>query len=250
MIPTRAIVRPPADTFPHALTRLDPPPPVDLELARQQHAAYEAALHECGLEVIALPPDAEHPDSVFVQDPVLVVDGRAIVCRSAAESRQGEADALVEVLRPHMDIVELQPPATLDGGDVLVTDGRVHVGLSTRSNGAACEQLERITGWPVTGIPLPDNLLHLLSGCTTLGANRLLVVESLAPLMPGFEHILVPGDEEHAANVLIVGHHAIVAAGYPKTAALVAQCGFEIHLAPMSEYEKRDGGVTCSSLLF
>jgi len=250
MIPTRAIVRPPGNTYPDSLTRLDPPPPVDLELARRQHAAYETALRECGLEVIALPPDPEHPDSVFVQDPVLVVDGCAIVCHSAAESRRGEADALVEVLRPHRDIVELRPPATLDGGDVLIADRRLYVGLSTRSNDAACEQLEEITGWPVTGIPLPDDLLHLLSGCTTLGANRLLVVESLAPLMPGFEHILVPGDEEPAANVLIVGHHAIVPAGYPKTAALVEQCGFEIHLAPMSEYEKRDGGVTCSSLLF
>jgi len=68
--------------------------------------------------------------------------------------------------------------------------------------------------------------------------------------MPGFEHILVPGDEEQAANVLIAGRHAIVPAGYPKTAAIVEQLGFEIHLVPMSEYEKRDGGVTCSSLLF
>jgi dimethylargininase len=250
MIPTHAIVRPPGDTYPNALTQLDPPPPVDLNLARQQHAAYEAALRACGLEVIALPPDPDHPDSVFVQDPVLVVDGRAIVCRSAAESRRGEADALVEVLRPHMEVVELQPPATLDGGDVLIADRRLYVGLSTRSNRAACEQLGEVTGWPVEGIPLPDDLLHLLSGCTRLGANRLLVVESLARLMPGFKHILVPGDEEQAANVFIVGHHAIVPAGYPKTATLVAQCGFEIHLVPMSEYEKRDGGVTCSALLF
>ena len=250
MLPTHAIVRPPGDTYPNALTRLDPPPRVDLELARQQHAAYEAALRKCGLEVIALPPDPEHPDSVFVQDPVLVADGRAIVCRSAAESRRGEVDALVEVLRPHMDIVELQPPATLDGGDVLIADRCLYVGLSTRSNRAAREQLGEITGWPVEGVPLPENLLHLLSGCTTLGANRLLVVDSLGPLMPGFEQFLVPGDEEQAANVLIVGHQAIVPAGYPKTAALVEQCGFAIHLAPMSEYEKRDGGVTCSSLLF
>ena len=250
MIPTHAIVRPPGDTYPNALTRLDPPPPVDLDLARRQHAAYETALRACRLEIIALPPNHEHPDSVFVQDPVLVVDGRAIVCRSAAESRRGEADALVEVLRSHMDIVELQPPATLDGGDVLIADRRLVVGLSTRSNRAACEQLEEIAGWPVTGIPLPDDLLHLLSGCTYLGENRLLVLESLAPLMTEFEPILVPGDEEQAANVLIIGLHAVIPAGYPKTAALVEQCGFEIHLVRMSEYEKRDGGVTCSSLLF
>ena len=61
-------------------------------------------------------------DSVFVQDPVLVVDGRAIVLLSAAESRRGEASSLVAALGHRLPIVALQPPATLDGGDVLITD--------------------------------------------------------------------------------------------------------------------------------
>lgn len=249
-MPWHAIVRPPGDSYPQALTLLDPPPPVDLALARQQHAIYKDALRAFGLDVIALPPDPNRPDAVFVQDPVLVVDGCAIVTRPATESRRGEAEALVEILEPHMPVAALQPPATLDGGDVLIADRHLYVGLSARSNRAACDQLAQITGWPVEGIPVPDALLHLLSGCTYLGDNCLLVTSSLAEAFPHFEHVIVPGEEAQAANVLIVGRHAMVPAGYPGTAALIQPFGFEIHLVEMSEFEKRDGGVTCSSLLF
>jgi dimethylargininase len=250
MTPTRALVRLPGDSYPQALTRLNPVPPVDLALAREQHAQYVDALRACGLAVIELPPDHDRPDAVFTQDPVLVVDGRAIVARPAVESRQREAGALVAVLERDLPSVELRPPATLDGGDVLITDERLYVGLSTRSNPAACEQLVEITGRPVDGVPVPEPLLHLLTGCTYLGENRLLVVESLAAAFGDFETIVVPDDEEPAANVLIVGRQAIVPAGYPKVAVLVERCGYQVHLVPIGEYEKRDGGVTCLSLLF
>ena len=247
---THAIVRPPGNSYPHAITRLNPPPAIDLTLAREQHAAYVAALRECDLDVIALPPDENHPDAVFTQDPVVVLEGCAIVTCAAAESRRGEGDALLTILAPHMPVAELAPPATLDGGDVLIADSCVYIGLSMRSNRDACKRLTSLIDRPVEGVHLSGDLLHLLSGCTYLGANRLLVVESLAEALSQFEPIIVPAEEAHAANVLIVGRHAIVPAGYPHTAALVERCGFQIHTVSIGEFEKRDGGVTCLSLLF
>ncbi|MBE3097241.1 MAG: dimethylargininase, partial [Planctomycetes bacterium] len=192
----------------------------------------------------------EHPDAVFVQDPVLVIDQRAIVLRSAAASRRGEAPALVAVLERHLPVVELRPPATLDGGDVLVTDRTLYVGLSTRSNREGCRQLEELTGRPVASVALPAGLLHLLSGCTWLGRDRLLAIDALAPAFPRFEAVLVPGGEAAAANVLVVGAHAIVPAGNPRVRALLEARGFAVHSVPCSEFEKRDGGVTCRALLF
>ena len=120
------------------MTAVVPPPAVDLALALAQHAAYVEALRACGLDVIDLPPDEDHPDAVFVQDPVLIAGGVAIRLRSAAPSRQGEADGLVEALCPYLPVRNLAAPATLDGGDVLVADDRLYVGLSSRSNRAGC----------------------------------------------------------------------------------------------------------------
>jgi dimethylargininase len=246
----RAIVRPPGLRYASALTRHDPPEPVDLTLALGQHRAYVAALGKCGVDVIELPPDDDHPDAVFVQDPVLLVDGRAVVLLSAEESRRGEAPPLVAALRPHVPVVALHPPATLDGGDVLVTDRTLFVGVSTRSNDEGCRQLASLTGRPVERVPLPAGLLHLLSGCTLVGRRVLLAVRSLAEAFPGYDIVTVPDDEARAANVLVLGRAVIVPEGCPNVAGILAKLGYTVHAVPCGEFEKRDGGVTCRALLF
>ena len=236
------------------MTRLDPPPPVDLALARAQHAGYVKALRGCRVEVTELPADDAHPDAVFVQDRILVVDGRAIVCPSAVESRRGEDGSLVAVLGPGLSLHQLLPPAFLDGGDILVAEDRVFVGLSERSNEAAVEQLASLLApnYFVESVRLPSDLLHLLSGCSYLGRGLLLATDSVRrlPFAGRFEIVLVSEDEALAANVLALGGDLVLPAGYPKTSARIAEHGLSVHEVPVSEFEKRDGGVTCLSLLF
>ena len=251
---TRAIVRAPGRSYPEALTRLEPRPGVDLELARRQHRGYVATLRHVGLEVTELPADDEHPDAVFVQDRVCVLDGRAIVGPSAVASRRGEAEALVEVLGRSYSVVELPAPSCLDWGDVLITEDVIFVGLSERSNEAAVEALREILGTErsVEGVSMPPGLLHLLSGCVYLGDRRLLAVRALEPFARarGFDVVPVAEAEPSAANVLIHGKHAVVPAGYPETTARLEGAGFRVQRISVSEFEKRDGGVTCLSVLY
>jgi dimethylargininase len=204
--------------------------------------------------VTELPPDDEHPDAVFVQDRVCVVDGRAIAGPSAVPSRRGETEAILEVLRPAYPIVELPSPASLDWGDVLISEDALFVGLSERSNEAAVEALRNVLGpgWTVEGVPLPPDLLHLLSGCCYLGNGRLLAVASLAAFARsrGFEVVPVAKTEPLAANVLIHDGWAVVPAGYPETSSGLAAAGFRVQRIAVSEFEKRDGGVTCLSVVY
>ena len=251
---TRAIVRGPGSSYPEALTRLEPRPEVDLELARRQHRGYVATLRHVGLEVLELPADDEHPDAVFVQDRVCVVDGRAIVGPSAVESRSGETDAIVEVLGRSYPVVELPSSARLDWGDALTTEDALFVGLSERSNQAAVDGLREILGpgRRVEGVPLPPDLLHLLSGCAYLGNGTLLAVNSLEEFgrSRGLRVVRVAASEPLAANVLAIGTDAIVPAGYPETAARIEQAGLRLRRISVGEFEKRDGGVTCLSVLY
>ncbi len=253
-IPTRALVRPPGATYPEALTRLDPRPPVDLELARRQHAGYVAALSSLGLDVTLIPADDTLPDSVFVQDPVCVLEGKAVVGSPAEEPRRGEAPALVAALARFFPVVEISPPAFLDWGDVLLAGDALFVGQSERSNATAVERLREIVGpgRTVEGVPVPPDLLHLLSGCTYLGDRTLLAVESLEEFARsrGFRVLPVPGHEAGAANVIVVGKDVIAPAGYPETHAQLEREGFRVHPVAIGEFEKRDGGVTCLSILF
>lgn len=252
-VPRRAIVRPPGETYSRALTRLDPAPPVDLGLARDQHAGYVAALRQCGMDVRILPSDDAHPDSVFVQDRVLVLDGRAIVCPSAVASRRGEEAELLSALDPALPVHQLVPPAFLDGGDVLITEDILFVGLSERSNRAAVDCLGALLAPArrVEGVAMPPDLLHLLSGCSYLGSGVLLASEAVRklPFASRFEIIPVPDEEVLAANVLGLGRDVVLPAGYPETDRRIAVHGFRVHAVAVSEFEKRDGGVTCLSLL-
>lgn len=250
----RALVRPPGVTYGDALTRIEPRPVVDWELARRQHRGYVAALRQAGLEVSELAADDEHPDAVFVQDRACILDGRAIVGPSAVASRSGETEAIVEVLGRSFPVVRLPSPACLDWGDALVTEDAVFVGLSERSNQAAVDSLREILGprRRVEGVPLPPDLLHLLSGCAYLGGRTLLAVGSLEGFArsEGLRVVRVSESEPLAANVLAVGTEAIVPAGYPETAARIEEAGFRLHRIAVSEFEKRDGGVTCLSIVY
>lgn len=236
------------------MTRLVVRPEVDLELARRQHKGYVATLRHAGLEVTELPPDDEHPDAVFVQDRICVVDGRAIVGPSAVPSRQGEAAPLIEVLARSYPVVELPPPAFLDWGDVLVTEDALYVGLSERSNRAAVDALCRLLspGRRVEGVPLPPGLLHLLSGCAYLGGGKLLAIGALEEFARsrGFQLVPVAEAEPLAANALVLGKRVVVPAGYPETAARIEKAGFRVQRISVGEFEKRDGGVTCLSVLY
>ena len=253
-MPTRAIVRVPGKNYPEALTGRRPRPVVDMDLARRQHKGYAATLRHVGLEVTEVPPDDERPDAVFVQDRVCVLDRRAIVGPSAVPSRRGEADALLDVLGRSYPIVELPPGAFLDWGDALITEDALFVGLSERSNERAVEALREVLGpsRTVNAVPLPPGLLHLLSGCSYLRDHRLLAVPALEPFARsnGFEVVPVAETEPAAANVLVHGEWAVVPTGYPETAARIAQAGFRVQRISVSEFEKRDGGVTCLSVLY
>ncbi len=249
-----ALVRPPGESFTRALTAQLPRPAIDVDLARRQHAEYCAALRTAGLELIQLPPDKDRPDACFVQDTAVISGDLAVIARFGVESRQGERDAIRQALRGHKRLAEIRPPATLEGGDVLTVGSRVFVGLSARTNRAGFAQLRdllELEGATVETLPVRESL-HLLSDCTYLGQGVLLATDAYADqaAFTGLDVIRVPSDEAYAANALGVGESVILAAGYPRTAALIQARGFEVLPVPLSEFAKADGGVTCLSLLF
>ncbi len=248
-----AIVRPPGESFVHAISGQVPPPKIDVNLARRQHAEYCAALRATGLELILLPPDEAHPDACFVQDTAVIFQDLAIVGRFGVESRQGEEETIRRALHGHKRVVNLRAPALIEGGDVLILGTRVWVGLSARTNRSGYAQLRELLeleGATVDTLPVPSGL-HLLSGCCTLGRGVLLATEIYAslPAFAGLDIITVPDGEAPAANALAVGSSVILPAGHPHTEAQIRARGFRVLPVPVTEFAKADGGVTCLSLL-
>src|SRR5215211_7561746 len=93
--------------------------PIDVEVARTQHHEYVLALKGLGCDVIELPAESDLPDSVFVEDTAFILPEMAVITRPGAESRRTETESIIRALTPLIELVRLQEPATLDGGDLL-----------------------------------------------------------------------------------------------------------------------------------
>jgi dimethylargininase len=232
--------------------------PIDVGLARRQHAAYETLLVELGCAVERLPEESELPDSVFVEDAAVVVDELAVITRPGAESRRGETASVATALARHRPLARIAAPATLDGGDVLRLGRRVFVGLSARSNGEGVAQLAALLeprGYEVKGVPL-DGCLHLKSAVTEVADGTLVInpawIDRAA--FAGYEQIEVDPSEPFAANVLRIpggeGEDVVVMpAAFPRTAERLVARGVRGRTLEVSEIAKAEGGVTCCSIL-
>src|SRR5437762_1660049 len=87
--------------------------PIDTARAAEQHRDYERCLEALGVRVISLPSEPSMPDSVFVEDPAIVLDEVAILCRTGAESRRREAESLAAALAPFRELKYIREPATI-----------------------------------------------------------------------------------------------------------------------------------------
>jgi dimethylargininase len=228
--------------------------PIELAKAREQHRAYEKLLEQLGARVISLPAEPGLPDSMFVEDPAIVLDELAVILPLGTASRRPEAAALAPALAKFRTLEYLALPGTLEGGDVLRIGRKLFVGLSKRSNAEGIRQLAAILPphhYEVIAVPV-TGCLHLKSAVTHLGRNTLLANCAwfdTAPLA-GHEWIDVDPAEPHAANALALGETIIFPASFPRTRARIEAHGFQVAALDISELQKAESGLTCSSLLF
>jgi dimethylargininase len=253
--------------------------------------------------VTALPADDRLPDCCFIEDTAVVVGSTAVVANIGAGPRQGEEAPVAAALQVRAalaraahnlhstsdehaaasdkqttapqprtqelgyQIRRLQPPATLDGGDVLQLPGGniILVGLSRRTNAEAVAQLAALLPQQrVLGVPVAHGL-HLKSACTALDGATLLCaddaagrsvrreLEKLGDVLPAnAQHVLV---EPAAANVLVLGaEDVVVASGLaPATHELLQRLtgerGMRMHACAFGEFAKADGSLTCCSII-
>jgi dimethylargininase len=227
---------------------------IDLALAVAQHRRYRDCLLELGLAVLTLPAEPDLPDSVFVEDPAVVVDEVAVILRMGAESRRAESESLAQALAPYRPLRRLREPATLEGGDVVRVGRRIYVGLSGRTNQAGIGQLAGELGplgYSVSAVEM-RGCLHLKSACCPLGDGLLLANREWIDPAPfaGLRIVDVAPGEPGAADVLALGNTVLIPAAFPATADCLARLGRQVIPLDVSELMKAEAGVTCMSIVF
>ena len=246
-----AIVRRPGPDSADGLTSSNLGKPDLVQLALE-HQAYIDALRSAGLDIIILKPAAGFPDAYFVEDVAVVTPEIGIITNPGAPSRQGEQASIEPYLAKYRSLRRIEPPGTVDGGDVLIVQERCFVGRSDRTNESGAGQLGEILsdyGYTLETIPV-TNGLHLKSSVSFLGQDTLLLTADYADhgAFRRFQKIVVDKDEQYAANALWVNERIFLAAGFRKTYEKLRQSGLDATQLDVREVAKMDGGLTCMSL--
>ena len=247
----RALVRRPSPSLADGLLTHIDRVPLDLDLAHRQWEAYVAALQAEGWETIEVPPAPECPDSVFVEDTVVMYDDLAVLTRPGADERKAEVAGTEQVLRElGYRIVRIESPGTLDGGDVLKHDGTVWVGLGGRTNQAGVDQLTAHLaplGARVVGVPL-TKALHLKSAVTALPDGTVVGWDDVVDDASVWASYLAVPEEPGSHVVLLDETTVLMSSAAPRTRALLEERGLRVVAVDVTEYEKLEGCVTCLSV--
>jgi len=249
---TKAIVRTPAISMVKGLTTSNEGQP-DHNIALLQHQAYVEALISCGLDLIILDPLEDYPDSVFVEDVAICTSKCAVIANPGAVSRKGEIVFIEPALSNSFSTIEfIKGQGTLDGGDVMMVGDHFFIGLSARTDRTGAGELINILskyGYSGSIIEI-DELLHLKTGTAYLEDNIMLIHEIFAdqPEFASYEKIIVPSNEEYAANAIRINDFVLIPSAYPATAEKLRRAGLQVIELPMSEFRKLDGGLSCLSL--
>ncbi len=231
-----------------------PRQPIDLAIAQQQHHDYEKLLGQLGARVISLPAELALPDSMFVEDPALVLDELAVIFPLGTDTRRREAATIAAALSPFRILAYVQLPGTIEGGDILRLGRKLFVGLTARSNAKGISQLATIVaphGYEVILVPV-TGCLHLKSAVTSLDDNTLLANRAWfeSSLMKDYEWVDVDPAEPHAGNALAIAGTVMFPESFERTRARIEARGFRVAPIDISELQKAESGLTCSSLLF
>ena len=250
---THALTREPGKSVVYGL-RAEHGADPDHESFLRTHQTYINALRQTGAEVLVEPALENFPDSVFIEDTALCIAGKAILLRPGVPSRLGEVQhtrALLTELLSIDNVMCLPEGGCVDGGDVLVTDSEVIVGISKRTDNQGAESLREIVralGFAFRRLQTPENLLHLKTGCGLLDEETIFAIEPIAQLLLGYKTIVCPEDEWGAANVVRFNDIVLCSSGYPKTRKVLESAGFEVVTINTTELAKIDGGLSCLSL--
>ncbi|OLD62520.1 MAG: dimethylargininase [Acidobacteria bacterium 13_1_40CM_2_60_7] len=228
--------------------------PIDHAKAAGQHQDYEELLRRLGARVMSLPAEPDLPDSMFVEDPAIVLDELAVILPLGTDTRRREAASIERALAKFRPIERVALPGMIEGGDVLRIGRRVFVGYSRRTNKEGVRQLSAILSrhaYEVIPVAV-TGCLHLKSAVTFLGRNTLLANRNWfgTALFVGYDWIDVELDEPHAGNALAIGDTVIFPASFPKTRERIEARGFRVAPLDISELQKAESGLTCSSLIF
>ena len=221
-----------------------------------QHRALRTLLADNGVALLAPQPQSAAAYQVFARDPAFAIGHTLFVASLRDPWRRDEIKGVAALRSQFGDVVDLASPrAAIEGGDVMVLDGKVLVGLHHNTDEAGVRALEAARGMAEHEIVrVPHDALHLDCCVAPLPDGAALVAlaklpESSFRLLQRVFDKLIPlhADEAAlhlAANLLWLDAARVVSnAAAVRTNALLRRRGFQVIELDYSEPVALWGGV-------
>ncbi len=237
----------------------------DRHKAVLQHGFFIERMLEMGIEVLALPPSPERLEGVYTRDIAFVVGGQLIQANftpfinDKASPRLAEEHTVFGGLKTPPDVI-------IEGGNVVVDDEQVFVGIGDRTNEAALGWLQAVLGSSkqVVGLHLKPGVLHL--DCVFLpiipanGAPSRALIHEPAFIKPAelsfVERLYGRIQKVHPSEVPLLGlnapcvdtHTRLVSQHAKKVISAFEEWGLKVVTVDMGEIIKAEGGPRCSTM--
>lgn len=236
--------------------------PYDAALVRAQQDTLIHLLRSRGTEVVLLGPAPGCSSQHYPRDLAFVIDDVLFMARLNSTHRLPEAAALTALTAAVPAVVQL-PDGTIEGGDVMLHDGAVLVGLSEETSTAGVGALRASLGalgidrevvpvrFAAPGIVHLDDHFNIVAPRTALIHRAVFPRDQVRWFEQRFDLIDVTDDEALAvqANVLAIAPGAVVIArGSDRIARASASRRIEVLTVDFSEVTKVPGSLRCSTL--
>jgi dimethylargininase len=245
------LVRRPSDNLADGIVTHQERLEVDTKLADEQWESYVAALIGAGWKPVEVERASDLPDSVFVEDSVVVFGRLAVLASPAAPTRVDEIQEVETTVRSlGLDVTRIVQPGTLDGGDVLKIEKRVYVGRGGRTNAEGIRQLRHILsplGYTVIAVPI-SKVLHLKSAVTALPDGTVIGYPPVVDDPKIFDRFLAVPEEAGAHVVILADDTVLMSSAAPESAQLIESLGYRVIAVDITEFEKLEACVTCLSV--
>ncbi|MGV3465054.1 MAG: dimethylarginine dimethylaminohydrolase family protein [Heyndrickxia sp.] len=231
---------------------------IHIERALAQHGELVKTLEANGIEVILLPYHKKYPEQVFTRDIGFTLGHTIFVAKMATDVRAGEEDVLKQWLEDeeisYYNLVEER----IEGGDVVIDQDTIYVGLSNRTDKKAAEQIQRLLNqFHVIPISFKEKYLHLdcifnvVSPEVALIYPKALSTKNIEFLASRYELIEVSEEEQLqlGTNVLSLGNNRVLSLPVNKKVnAQLRNHGFQVIEVDITEIIKSGGSFRCCTL--
>ncbi|MCQ6274921.1 dimethylarginine dimethylaminohydrolase family protein [Bacillus sp. V3B] len=232
---------------------------IHIARALKQHNELVNTLRNYDIEVILFPYHKKYPEQVFTRDIGFTLGETIFVSDMASDVRKGEEDVLKQWLEDegisYYNIVGDQ----IEGGDVIIDQDTIYIGLSNRTNQDAINHLQEIlhTQFDVITIDFQEKFLHLdcvfnvVSPDIALIYPKALKKEDIEQFKSRYELIEVSEEEQFTlgTNVLGIGNNRVLSLPVNKKVnEQLRKRNFEVIEVDITEIIKSGGSFRCCTL--